>query len=406
MGSLYKHLFTYRERPSRRPKEDYLTEALAHLMSRIPADEMREFVAELLLPAHHEARQTWCKESTELSGWWWSSQEQVHDRGQSGKVDLVLHEGSGEPVLVIESKIGARVGTHEIPRADGSTELRNQLEIYGKWLEGRRLDRNWPGAICLLTHNTVTPEGFGTEGRRGHTGPWEHVCHWHEVWSWLRARSRPLEATGQVPWQVFAEELAEYLREEGMSSESFTDYDIAACQLFVGSGGRLRASFKLIWTEIKVKLKEEELFPAGFSRAGDIREPFRFESDGGVIWDWAYLYPPLSREKGENWHLGWGIRFPELSSWWKTCDPPLPRSPHAFVVWAAEGKPPVPSMRPGDLPNDWLPVPDGGAIAAKALSEFKRETDNNLAIDVGRWIAEKAADILKVSKAICESNHQ
>ena len=45
MPSLYRRLFTYRERDNRSPLEGFLTEALADLLNRLPQVEARNAIA-------------------------------------------------------------------------------------------------------------------------------------------------------------------------------------------------------------------------------------------------------------------------------------------------------------------------------------------------------------------------
>lgn len=49
--SLYTRLFTYPERDGQRPLENFLTEALADVLNRLPPVESRSFITELLLPS-------------------------------------------------------------------------------------------------------------------------------------------------------------------------------------------------------------------------------------------------------------------------------------------------------------------------------------------------------------------
>lgn len=409
MASLYGRLFKYRERPSRRPKEDFLTEAMSDLLSRMPDDKSCQFVAELLIPKSQAAQQEWHLKTTETGHLVWDTQKSISYNGGSGRLDLAGGGTAGETFLIVENKVGSPVGRHDLPgdispaqpgddrgtEADNSrarAETVDQLEFYRRWLEKERCSSlTWRGAICVLTHGTTAPADFcgDTEDRR--SGPWRHVCRWDEVWRWIDREARPQPGHHRDPWQVFAHDFAEYLKEEGMSSEQFTNYDISACNVFVRSGERFKHSFDVIWGIVRPNI------PQGVHRESIFREPFAFNSDGGVIWDWVYLYPPFAAGASKNWYIAWGLRFPESSSWWNDCEPLLPSDTHAFVTWGAEGRPPVPKLFPNEVPNGWSISAESGIVIPKALRDFRPES-GGLATALGEWINTQVQDLLPYIK--------
>ncbi len=85
MSSLYGRLFTYRERPHRSPLEDFLTEALADLLNRMPTSEMVEFVSKFFLPGDDPlasaARKAWQElvKTCSSEGWQWATRSSIHD---------------------------------------------------------------------------------------------------------------------------------------------------------------------------------------------------------------------------------------------------------------------------------------------------------------------------------------
>jgi hypothetical protein len=98
----------------------------------------------------------------------WVTQIRVRYR-QGGIADLLLLVG-GKEAIVIESKIGAMVSTHEDdlavstdseenaePLPDVPVANTNQLSTYGDWLAGRCKDRLWPGVLVLITHYSKAP---------------------------------------------------------------------------------------------------------------------------------------------------------------------------------------------------------------------------------------------------------
>ena len=404
MVSLYGRLFKYRERPSRRPKEDFLTEAMSDLLSRMPNDKSNQLVAELLIPKCLASQQEWYLKTDGIGDFIWETQKTISYNGRSGRLDLTMGGPSGETLLIVENKVGSPVGQHEIPNdvslappyddrgteADNSrtrAETVDQLEVYRRWLKESCSGLNWRGAICLLTHSTTAPADFcaDTEDRRN--GPWRHVCRWNEVWRWIEREARSQPGHHRDPWQVFAHDFAEYLKEEGMNSEQFTNYDISACNIFVKSGERFKHSFNVIWDIV------QRNNPQGVHRQSIFREPFAFGSDGGVIWDWVYLRPPFSAVGWNNSSIGWGLRFPELSSWWNDCDPLLPSDTHAFVTWGAEGKPPLPKLLPNEVPNGWSISAEPGIVISMALRDFQAEPDG-IATALGEWISAQVQKLL------------
>jgi hypothetical protein len=103
-NSLYGRLFKYRERKARTPLENFLTEALADLINRLPKDELDDFVASLLLDA--DAAEAW----RDLTA---RGQVKISCRTQfpitSGSIlDILFVADDATPLLVIENKVPAR----------------------------------------------------------------------------------------------------------------------------------------------------------------------------------------------------------------------------------------------------------------------------------------------------------
>ena len=172
MVSLYGRLFTFRERPLRRPLEDFLTEALADLLNRMPPFEMTEFVSKFFLPPLSDAQQAWQELVSSWSGepLQWVTRPSIHVRTWTLYPDLTLYAGEKRPLLIVENKIGSGIGEYDVSQLnEDDTEIQpnntpgfqtaqtiDQLAIYGGWLSSQ-CRHPWPGAIAFLTHFTSPP---------------------------------------------------------------------------------------------------------------------------------------------------------------------------------------------------------------------------------------------------------
>jgi hypothetical protein len=300
-------------------------------------------------------------------------------------------------LLIIENKIASPIRTH--PRAtevgeaakiidDGVTseqrgqELGDQLQTYGRWLAARQ-QHNWPGAICLLSHLSRPPEGYGKGDTERFGVPWQRSIRWHHIYNWLKRNTQ--EST--TDWGMLALELVAFLEERQMSVETMSSYDIAAAEIFVGSADRIRATFKRV-----AELLEERLASVNCKQPSNYGA--EYESQGSSIWDWAYLAsPPAPRS---DWFIGWGLRFPAKSQWWLDLDPPLPSLPHVFVSFGSDGKkekPPIRALYDRLIPEGWVRDPNyDEMVSTKILSEFSNTSDQ-FSDALAEWIGNKIDDL-------------
>jgi hypothetical protein len=372
MASLYGRLFRYRERPHRRPKEDFLTEALADLLARMPRPIMAEFTASLFLP--QEARREWQKLIDQGGRFDWRTHYSIQIENGRRYPDLVLVSDADEPLLLIENKIGHQISEYptsanQDPASDRTDEdqgeIANQLTAYGQWLALRSQGRSWPGAIALLTHFTPPPADFAASETRRYGLRFRHICRWHQLFQHLTALSNSQPAQ---EWSLIGQELAEFLREEEMNSETITFNDIARAEVFMPSAERFENTFSQIW---------ETLAPSWKSRTGH-SFGIQYLSEHGIVWDWMYLKEPFAPAK-TSWYVAWGIRFPEITDKWKNAAPPLPQRTHVFVSIGSEGKPRLPNLSQKMLasskfPKGWSGLPDASdedirLVIAKPLAE-------------------------------------
>lgn len=347
--SLYGRLFRYRARENRAPLEDYLTEALADLLGRLPKQEQAAFLADVL-----GSEEAWrAAFANHRSAW----RTQVACGG--GFADLVL-ELDGKPAVVIENKLRSAVRAH----GDGG----NQLTTYGTWLARTRKD-TLPSGIILLTHDTEPPAdmresaGYGVETRA--------VMRWSGLARWLK---RHASGSDGAAWRTLAGDLHAFLEEKAMTTDTITGSDVAAARLFLPGWTRWENTFALLW-----------------SGADEVREGFlssktsslSMTREGGMIWQWSYAASPLPHA---SW-VAFALRFPEASEWYVGAG--LPDQPHIMVLIGAD-RDDLPVDRIGPLPRGWL-VHEAEVMTAMALHELPGEPDAQ-AMAMGIWARSRIAE--------------
>jgi hypothetical protein len=404
--SIYSSLFAYRPRPERRPLEDFLSQALADLLTRAPALNCIDFVSEVLFRGEPSLSAEWRDliRSTDPVNLNWQTQIGVSHEGQRGILDIVLRV-NGVEILVIENKVGAPVrisasaGT-DTPADGDSVQIpvanRDQLQLYGNWLASKRKDKVWKGALVLLTHFTKPPSDFsGRSSLYGVTT--RSICPWRSVWAWVKRQGNivSVPATAAVAqnadseeiWRVFSRELADFLAEEGMSSDYMTYHDLAALELYVGSDARVENTFTLVAEKLDTFRRKLGSPPPR------VYGP-EFEGSGGVIYAWVYLRHP--KPVYDKWHILWGVRFPSVSSdWWSAVEPPLPGAPHAFVAVAWEGEPRfyISDADQKAIPGGWsVNSGDGELIAARSVHGFRQDPEG-WANDFADWVSAEVEQI-------------
>lgn len=191
--------------------EDETTEALADLLERVLAGDrerntfrFRQFVSDVLL-----GRSTSQGGKERFLGLLEGPAGGLSMRTQyripEGAIpDLVIFRG-GDPICVVEVKIGAGIGER-------------QLEGYGEWLKERAGERPadpYEPALVLLTQATVVPKEFIDSSDRRYGVPLRSAAFWGEVAEWFGALSRAEDRT-EEPLRTLAGEFAEFLREHAM----------------------------------------------------------------------------------------------------------------------------------------------------------------------------------------------
>jgi len=363
MRNVYSRLFKYRMREKRAPLEDYLTEALADLVDRMPADVSADLFATMLEPTGRHGR--W-REAVLASKRSCSTQVVV----EGGIVDLVVLL-AGRPAIVVESKIGSSIRIHE----DGEEQGGHQLRTYDRWLSRER-KVDGPAALILLTHNTRPPPDFSDDSAYGTAD--RAVFTWGALARWLRRHSG--EAVTGTAWSDLAADLHAFLEEQGMSNDTVTPSDISATQLFLPAWQRWTNTFGLLWEATKE------------TRSGVLGKPkeLEIENDGNVIWQWAYCLSPRPTE----WWVAFVVRFPDASNWWHAS--PLPRHPHIALLIGTDDEGGT-LVAPKPLPSGWLEV-EAQFVTAKPLAELPSHPDE-MAAALSAWATSAMSD----ARAIVET---
>lgn len=139
--NLLVRLMSYRPRPKRNPREDFLTEVFAHLLRTVPG------LARHLFTALLKERSPRFSDRPAVT-----TQEGL---GSEGRVDLAVPTEDGARLL-IENKLGAPL---EWKEHEGS--WRSQVSEYARWAQAQRT----PGVVILLSsfEMEVGKDGAGTD---------------------------------------------------------------------------------------------------------------------------------------------------------------------------------------------------------------------------------------------------
>jgi hypothetical protein len=280
MQSLYGRLFKYRERPYRRPLEDFLSECLADLFNRLPPGEKAAFIERNFLPSVVKPR--WASLVSTGVDIRMETQWPIPD----GRLDIaILIEN--EPAFVIENKVSAPIG-----RRPNDID---QLSAYGMWLKLKSESSVCKLAVvCLLTHATNPPETFA-EGRTDLYGSIPKVVRWSQIADNLRT----LAQSSKLPLDIrtISNELFSFLLEQNMTSEATRLEDFAAAIIYVRAGSRMSQTFGEVFDHLS---ELGGIFSKGAVIADSALE---FDSDRSLIQGWKYL----SAAPLKTAYFGYGI---------------------------------------------------------------------------------------------------
>jgi hypothetical protein len=416
--SLYGNLFRFRERANHRPLENFLTEALADLLNRMPRDITVSLVSELLLAGDESACEAWVTYIHSKKRLEWITQRSIG----SGRLDILL-EADGTATLIVENKIGASISERtkhcKTDVTDGDVTDKNeepetfngnQLMVYGEWLRDQRRNEHWDGALVLLTLQTLPPADFGRDDLK-YGVKCQRVCNWRQLWQWLNKKQAsdngPVSSDkDQDNWSVFSNELMAFLEEENMNEKLLTQRDIAAMELYWPTWSIMEELIDRCNKAVKEQLKLTEL------KTGNIVSETHTENR--EYRSWFPLKPPSVPNK-DNVYVMWGLHFPEESKW-KTTISPSPVWPHVYVWVDTENEESLPDKLLKMIPN--LDKPDGCHVthdneksvifASRSLHEFPTKVGkaNENGIEIERivdWVRERMREILPILSSALSS---
>lgn len=256
MSTLYGRLFRHRARADRQPLEDFLSEALADLLTRMPVAE----VVALLQWSFADARTTppWQTVLTARLEW----NTQVATSG--GIADIVLYVDR-RPVMVVENKTWSGFRDHSSSGQSG-----NQITTYCRWLR-REAGEQVQCATLLITATTDAPPGDHGDGDYAVAA--RAQVTWAALGRWLKSRLPSPERA--ETWHDLAAELIGFIKERGLSSEIYTQSDVAALTLALPTMERWEATFSTMWSAV------EDARPRFLNKQVSKLE---FNVDAGMFW--------------------------------------------------------------------------------------------------------------------------
>lgn len=364
---LFHELFQYRQRERRAPLEDFLTAALVGFIRTLPWERQIEFTAAVFLASSNAVA------FVDLARRWSRHRWDLQFSLPNGRRPDIVLWGPNGPAIIIENKIwsGIRVyGPHdnekaeaddggENPAQQSQSDHRDQLVTYGRWLSNARAGLEWPGSIVLLTHGTQPPIDFNVTNQ-ALFGAMPHVCRWSTVHAWLKRycdTNMPTEAVSKF----LAGELVGFLEMKGLTMAPLKYSDVGALGTYLASRQQLILTFQ----ETLAALRATYPNPV----ADDRSRAYKLDNSGPVVYGWVYL---KQDNLPADTFFAWGIRFPQITGWWREFQNQLPEEEHLFCYFGSDSKAFSLNNVPSDnLPAGWLIVDEGKHfLDAAALPEL------------------------------------
>ena len=359
--SIYARLFRYRQTENLSPKENFLTEALADLFNRLPADKQADFLVDAIHPLWEKEVRTRCGRARTVLA---QTQVSIVVDGSVKRPDMLISLDD-QPFVVFEIKVDAELQRHAVNIEDGpAVDLtpfdRDQLATYGLWIAAQGRD-GWPGAVVFITHSTRAPKGFGADGR---AGPIEMAHSWRELGKWL-ADNLDFDKYTDTSCALAAD-LYDFLSEENLMPEFMTAQDLAATAVFLPSAANVRHTFETALGEVL------RLYP-GIRSGSSKLEPW---PQGNAYLGWFYLSRSVN-VRGSRFTLSIGVCFGGGSALGDEVSDALPRHEPFFVVHLGDDNERVPVtdiLRA--VPNGWMLInEEWSAIVLRTVSSFPADPD-------------------------------
>jgi hypothetical protein len=362
---VYSQLYKYRETPSFRPLENFLTEALADIFNRLPTPLQIALIVRMLPASCSERLRNTCKEGKKIEA---RTQVPIVALGSVKRPDVIVYL-DGKPLLLFEIKCGAPVGLHglEVPERDPPMEaekailsFQNQLKTYADWIASQ-CTGDWSGAVVLLTHGTPPPEGFEDEGH----GDQSVVCvtrKWKDVGEWL-AKNLDLNQS-ETTYCALASDFNDFLEEKGLMTEFMTSRDLAATALFMPAYRALDHTFQTVISAITSKYPK--------SRGGNVHRDF--DPDGNLYWAWYYLNNRLN-PASSKFFIAIGICFPNQG--WLDNQKLIPKHEPFFFIFIGDDWEKVKTSKLlSKVPEGWVEIYDGeNMVVTRPVSQFEPDPD-------------------------------
>lgn len=310
--SHYSALFQYRSRDDREPLEDFLTVALTEILNALTPESMKTVIQKEFLGEDGCTKWSRLCDIRELTGLKWTSHRTLPnklDSNGAGQCDILLEDSHG-PIMIIEVKIDARftsirhTASPETVYSDANAK-EHQLKRYGQWLstECKGIEREWRGALTLLTHFTDPPEDFDSTESKTYGVGFTNTCRWSQIFRWLKQLAQG-DTGDSAATKFLAQELAKFLEENNMNANTIERDDLEAIKNFICKGSA--KNFVESFQKLRDWLRRDLNTLVGRNTRRSSAENY-FECSG-LIHDYIQFNSTL-----DDWYIEWGLC-------WPTCD--------------------------------------------------------------------------------------
>jgi hypothetical protein len=233
-----------------------------------------------------------------------------------------------------------------------------------------------------LTHTCPAPSDFAGPELKTYGVPFRHTVRWSRVATVLDEEGVPCP---DVVFSKLAREFVGFLGEHNMTGETASLFDLAAMQVYLPSADRVQKTFDVVWDKI-LEGDRRKLF------VKTIHGP-DFESEAGVVWGYMYLQSRVADNRYGS-YFGWGIRFPQISNWWK--DEDMTSHSHIFCLLGDDNN--DLALDGNDVELGWK-VLDGEIVKIRPIYEYPA-TSEMFGLELGRWASEGLQQICRMLPSV------